>query len=123
LGSFAVVALVLSGVGIYGVIAYLVAQRTHEIGVRMALGASSARVTRMVLGESLTIAGVGIAAGLIGAFLLTRLLSSLLFGVQPTDPVTFTAVAVLLAAIAMLASLVPAMRAARLEPVIAMRAE
>ena len=123
LGGFAAVALVLSGIGIYGVIAYLVAQRTHEIGVRMALGASSARVTRMVLGESLTIAGVGIAVGLAGAFLLTRLLSSLLFGVKPTDPLTFTAVALILGAIAILASWLPAMRAARLEPVMAMRAE
>jgi putative ABC transport system permease protein len=123
LGTFAIVALVLSGVGIYGVIAYLVAQRTHEIGVRMALGASSARVTRMVLGESLATAAIGIALGLGGAFLLTRLLSSLLFGVKPTDPLTFTAVALILGAIAMLASWLPAMRAARLEPVIAMRAE
>jgi putative ABC transport system permease protein len=123
LGTFAIVALVLSGVGIYGVIAYLVAQRTHEIGVRMALGASSTRVIRMVLGESLAIAAVGIALGLAGAFMLTRLLSSLLFGVNPTDPLTFTAVALILAAIAMLASWLPAMRAARLEPVMAMRAE
>ncbi|MGH7719022.1 MAG: FtsX-like permease family protein, partial [Gemmatimonadaceae bacterium] len=123
LGAFAAVALLLSAVGIYGVIAYLVAQRTHEIGVRMALGASTRRVTRMVLGESLTLAALGIALGLAGAFALTRLLATLLFGVKATDPVTFVAVSLLLASVALVASWIPAMRAARLDPLIAMRAE
>jgi predicted permease len=120
---FAGVALVLAAVGLYGVIAYAVSQRTHELGVRVALGATGDRITRMVIGEGLALTAAGIVLGLIGAFTMGRLVSSLLFGVTPRDPLTLATVVATLAAIATLASWLPARRAARVDPLIAMRGE
>jgi putative ABC transport system permease protein len=120
---FAGIALVLAAVGIYGVISYAVTQRTQEIGIRMALGAPRARVMRMVLGQAMTLTIVGIAAGSAGAWTLTRLMQKLLFGVKPSDPATFVAVSVLLAAVAAAAAAIPGLRATRVDPVIALRAE
>ncbi len=116
LGIAAVVALFLGMVGIYGVISYVVAQRTREIGVRMALGAERRDVMRMVLGGALTLAGIGVAVGLVAAAGLTRLMASLLYGVSPLDPLTFASVALALTAVALLASWLPARRAARVDP-------
>ncbi len=113
----AAVALFLGSVGIYGVISYVVAQRTREIGVRMALGAEQADVSRMVLRQALVLAGAGVALGLAAAAALTRLMASLLYGVSPLDPLTFALVALALTAVALLASWVPARRAARVDPV------
>jgi putative ABC transport system permease protein len=121
IGAFALLALLLAAVGIYGVIAYSVSQRTQEIGVRMALGARRIDVLRMVLGESAMLAAVGIVMGLAGAFALTRLLAGLLFAVQPTDPPTFVAVSLLLAAVSVCAGFFPARRATRIDPLTALR--
>jgi predicted permease len=118
---FATVALMLAATGIYGVMAYSVAQRTHEMGLRLALGAARADVLRLVMGQAARLAVVGIALGLIGALLLTRWMSTLLFRVEPTDPVTFAAVATCLAAIALTASALPARRAMRIDPIVALR--
>jgi len=123
LSIFALVALVLAAVGIYGVIGYSVSQRTQEIGIRMALGAQRARVLRMVVGQAMTLAAVGIAAGAVGAWGLTRLMQKLLFGVQPSDPGTFGAVAGVLALVAGVAASIPGLRATRVDPVIALRSE
>jgi predicted permease len=123
LGSFAIVALLLSGIGIYGVISYLIGQRTHEIGVRMALGAQQSKVLFQVLREGLKLAITGAAIGLAAAFGLTRLMTSLLYGVSPTDPLTFAAVAVLLIVVALAACYIPARRAAAVDPMIALRHE
>jgi predicted lysophospholipase L1 biosynthesis ABC-type transport system permease subunit len=117
------VALFLGAVGVYGVISYIVSQRTREIGVRMALGAEQADVRRMVLKQGGTLAGAGVVVGLIIASLLTRLMSSLLYGVSPIDLPTFGAVALTLSAIALLASYLPARRASSVAPVMALRAE
>ena len=122
-GVFAALALLLAAIGIYGVIAYSVAQRTHEIGVRMALGAQRRTVLRMILGQSATLLAIGIALGLAGSFALTRTLSALLFGVTATDPLTFAGVSLLLAFVALIASFIPAQRATRIDPVIALRWE
>jgi putative ABC transport system permease protein len=123
LAVFAGAATALAGVGIYGVMAYLVGRRTREIGIRMAMGAPWGSVVRSVLREALAQAGFGLAAGLLGAFALTRLLRSQLFGLEPTDPPTFAAVSALLVGVALLASWVPARRAAGVAPTVALREE
>jgi predicted permease len=123
LAIFAALALVLSCVGIYGVISHVVGQRTHEIGVRMALGAQSRDVMCLVIGEGARMALLGVAAGIAGAFGLTRLMANQLFGVTPHDPLTFAAVAMLLTLVALVACYLPARRAVRVDPVVALRSE
>ena len=123
LGALAAFALVLAAVGVYGVMSYLVAQSTHDIGVRMALGAQAADIVGMVVRQGMTLGWIGIAGGLTGAALLTRVMSSLLFGVSPTDAVTFSAVAVILAAVTLVATLIPATRAMRVDPMVMLREE
>lgn len=123
LSGFGVLALLLAALGIYGVLAYSVGGRTREIGVRMALGAAVPDVIRLVLGQGLGLVVAGMVAGVLGAFGATRLLRSFLFGVEPHDPLTFTAVILVLGAVALLACYLPARRAARVDPIVALRAE
>jgi putative ABC transport system permease protein len=123
LGVFAGVALMLSGAGIYGVLSYWVGQRTHEIGVRMALGATDSKVLGHVVGYGMTLAGVGIAVGLAGSLASTRVLGNVLFGIGATDPLTYAGVSLGLATIALIACGVPAFRASRVDPVLALREE
>jgi putative ABC transport system permease protein len=123
LGTFAAIALTLAAVGIYGVLSYLVSRRTHEIGIRLAVGADRGQVLTMILKQGLALAGAGIIAGVGAAFLLTRLMQSLLYEVKPTDPVTFVAVSAALLVIALIASALPAFRATRVSPLIALRTE
>ena len=120
---FALIALILSAVGLYAITAFGVSQRTQEIGVRIALGAGGAHILRLVLRQGLTQLTLGLGLGLIGAFALTRVLGSIMIQVTPTDPLTFAAIMVLLAAVAVLAFIVPARRACRLDPVTALRDE
>ncbi|HEU4453547.1 MAG TPA: FtsX-like permease family protein, partial [Longimicrobium sp.] len=123
LGAFSAAALLLAALGIYGVIAYAVSQRTREIGVRVALGATPRDVLRMVVGQGVRMAAVGLGVGLVVALAATRLMRSMLFGVEPGDPLTLAAVLATLGAVALLASYLPARRAARTDPLVALRAE
>jgi predicted permease len=121
LGVFAAVALLLASIGIYGVMAYTFSQRTHEIGVRVALGAQRSDILRLALGEGMILVAVGLGAGLIGAAIVTRFLRSMLFSVTATDPITFGSIAALLAAVALLACFIPARRATQVDPLVALR--
>jgi putative ABC transport system permease protein len=123
LGTFAALALALASVGIYSVLSYSVSRRVQEIGIRMALGAKSRAVIKMVVGESMAAAGLGIAAGLAAALEFTRLLASMQYGVRPSDLLTFVASAWLLGIISLLASYTPARRATKVDPVVALRCE
>jgi putative ABC transport system permease protein len=123
IGIFAAIAALLAAVGLYGVLATVVRQRTAEIGVRLAFGAQSRSIFGLIVGHGLRLSGIGLAAGLVGALLLTRVMTSMLIGVAPTDPVTYGAMIVVFALIAVAASLVPARRAASLDPMVALREE
>jgi putative ABC transport system permease protein len=122
-GLFALTALLLAAIGIYGVISYLVSERTHEIGIRLALGAQPGKILQMLLGEGLTLALSGAIAGLAVALIASRLMARLLYGISPFDPVTFAGVILLLVAVALLACYLPARRAMRVDPMIALRCE
>jgi putative ABC transport system permease protein len=123
LAIFASLALILASVGIYGVMAYSVTQRTHEIGIRVALGAQSSQVIKLIIGRGMSLVLVGVMIGLAGALWLTRVMTSLLYGVSATDPTTFAVVAALLVAVALMASYIPARRATKIDPMVSLRCE
>ena len=123
IGTFALIAIILAAVGVYGVMSCLVALRTREIGIRVAMGARLEHVLRLVLGESVALTGIAIAVGLLGAWGLSRYLRSMLYGVTVLDSFTFAIMPVVLAAIAIAAALVPALRASRIDPITALREE
>ena len=119
--SFAGLGLLLASLGIYGVISYSVTQRTQEIGIRMALGATTSQVQRSVLVKTLRLAFIGIAAGAVGSLLVSRTIAALLFNTAPTDPITFAAMILLIGGVALLAGYIPARRASRINPMVALR--
>jgi len=123
LGLFSAVAMVLSAAGIYGVTAYTVTQRTRELGIRIALGAQVSDVMKMILGQGMAVIGIGLVVGLVAAYWLMHLLRSLLFGVRESDPLTFAAITVVLVLVALIACYIPARRATRVDPLVALRAE
>jgi putative ABC transport system permease protein len=123
LAAFSVLALVMASVGIYGVMNYLVIQRTREFGIRLSVGATRGDVLRLVLGRAAVLIGVGLCLGLVGSMLLVRLIAKLLYGISPLDPLTFFAVSILLSAVALSASYIPARRATRVDPMVALRWE
>jgi len=123
LGVFAFIALVLAAVGIYSIIAYSVVQRTQEIGVRLALGAQAGAILKLIVGQGMKLVAGGVALGLTASFSLTRLMSNMLFGVSAVDPMTFGSITLLLTFVALLACWIPARRAMRLDPMIALRYE
>jgi len=123
LGVFAALAVLLAAVGIYGVMSYSMAQRTREIGIRMALGAQKRDVLKLAVGQGLKLVAIGVVIGLIGALALTRVMTSLLFNVSATDPATLVTISLILVAVALLASYIPARRAAKVDPLIALRYE
>jgi ABC-type antimicrobial peptide transport system permease subunit len=121
--AFALAALLLATIGVYAVIAYTVRQRTHEVGIRLALGASAAAVRQMIIGQGMTLATAGVVVGVIGALAFGRLLAGFLFGVTPRDPLVFAAAASVLAIAAFVATFIPARRASRVDPIVALRSE
>jgi len=123
LGIFAGIALLLAAVGIYGVVAYSVTQRTHEIGIRMSLGAQQGTIKKMIVRRGMVLAMIGVAIGLVAAVPLTRVTSSFLFNVSATDPATFVGISALIAGVTFLASYIPARRAAKVDPLVALRYE
>jgi ABC-type antimicrobial peptide transport system permease subunit len=123
LGVFGGLALALAAVGLYGVLAYSVTQRSREVGIRMALGAARGDVLRLILGQGLWLAGIGLAIGLVVSIAVTRLMSALLFGVSPRDPATLLVVSILLVAVSLAASFLPAYRATKIDPILAIRHE
>ena len=123
MSAFGLLALLLASVGIYGVLAYSVVQRTQEVGIRMALGASRASVLGLIVRQGMTLVGIGVCIGIVGALGLARLMASLLFGVQASDPLTFAAATLVLAAVAFVATYLPAHRATAVDPVVALRYE
>jgi putative ABC transport system permease protein len=123
LGLFAATALLLAGLGIYGVISYVVSERTREIGIRVALGAERRNIVSHVLGQGLRLAAAGAAVGILAALIVSHLMAGLLFGVRSTDPLTFAGVALLLIGVALLACYLPARRAMKVDPIVALRCE